>query len=145
MHGSDKINVIPGQVSVELDVRLLPGCTPDDALAEIRSIVGDTVDLEVLRCGPASAEPDMGLFDTLSRILREADPEGVPVPLLLSGATDGCYFSRFGIQTYGFLPMQLPEDFDFSQTIHAANERVPVEALGFGADMIHRLLQRFGE
>ena len=78
-------------------------------------------------------------------ILREADPQGIPVPLLLSGATDGRTFSRFGIQTYGFLPMRLPEEFDFSSTVHAANERIPVESVGFGTDRICELLQRFGE
>ena len=85
----------------------------------------------------------MGLFDTLTDILRKADPDGIPIPLLLSGATDGRFFSRLGIQTYGFLPMSLPEDLNFSQTIHGANERIPVEALDFGASAIYELLQRY--
>jgi len=145
LHGSDKINVIPGKVSVELDARLLPGYGPDDVLAELRPIVGDGVELEVVRLDLAPAEPDMGLFDALASVLHEADPEGVPVPLLLSAATDGRFFARFGIQTYGYLPMALPEGFDFSRTIHAANERIPVEAVGFGANAIYEVLQRFGE
>jgi acetylornithine deacetylase/succinyl-diaminopimelate desuccinylase-like protein len=76
--------------------------------------------------------------------LREADPDGIPVPLLLGGVTDGRFFSRLGIQTYGYLPMPLPEDFNFTQTIHAANERVPVKAITFGAHAIYKALQRFG-
>jgi len=144
LHGSDKINVIPSEVSVELDARLLPGYQPDDVIAELRQIVGDDVEFEIIRCDPSPAEPDMGLFDTLAGILREADPDGIPVPLLLSAATDARFFSRLGIQTYGFLPMLLPEDFDFSRTIHAANERIPVGSVGFGANAIYELLQRFG-
>jgi len=144
LHGSDKVNVIPSEVSVELDGRLLPGYQPDDMLAELRQIVGDDVELEVLRYDPGPAEPNMELFDTLATILRQADPEGIPVPLLLSGVTDGRFFSQLGIQTYGFLPMQLPEDFNFTQTIHAANERIPVAALDFGTDAIYKVLQRFG-
>ena len=144
LHGSDKVNVIPAEVSVELDVRLLPGYGSDDALAELRSIAGDGVEFEAARSEAAPAAPDMSLFDTLGGVLREADPEGIPVPLLLSGATDGRFFSRLGIQTYGYLPMRLPEGFDFTGTIHAANERVPVEAVRFGADAIYGLLQRFG-
>jgi acetylornithine deacetylase/succinyl-diaminopimelate desuccinylase-like protein len=77
----------------------------------------------------------MGLFDTLA---------GIPVPLLLSGTTDGRLFSRLGIQTYGFLPTPLPKNFSFTQTIHAADERIPVAAVGFGTDAIYELLQRFG-
>jgi len=143
VHASDKVNVIPSEASVELDVRLLPGFGPDDAVREIRAIVGDGVELEARRFDSSPAEADMGLFDTLARILREADPEGVPVPLLLSGATDGRFLSPFGIQTYGFTPMRLPEDFEFTRTIHAADERIPVDAVRFGTDAIYKLLQRF--
>ena len=143
LHGSDKDNVIPAEVSVELDVRLLPGYGSDDVLAELRSVAGDGVEFEVVRSDAAPATPDMSLFDTLGGVLREADPEGIPVPLLLSAATDGRFFSRLGIQSYGYLPMRLPEGFDFTGTIHAANERVPVEAVRFGADAIYGLLQRF--
>jgi len=39
--------------------------------------------------------------------------------------------------------MSLPRDFNFWQTMHAANERIPVEALTFGTDAIYKLLQRF--
>lgn len=144
LHGSDKINVIPSEVTVELDARLLPGFQPDDIITEIREIVGDDVEFAVVRFDSSPAEPDMGLFDTLSDILREADPDGVPLPFMLSGATDGRFFNRLGIQTYGFLPMPLPEDFNFTRTIHAANERVPVESLSFGANAIYELLQRLG-
>jgi acetylornithine deacetylase/succinyl-diaminopimelate desuccinylase-like protein len=87
----------------------------------------------------------MTLFDMLTDILREADPGGVAVPLLLSAATDARFFSRLGIQTYGFLPMVLPEGFSFTQTIHAADERIPEESVEFGANAIYHLLQRFGE
>ena len=143
LHGSNKVNVIPSEIAVELDGRLLPGFGPEDMLRELQPIVGDDVELEVLRYDPGPSEPDMRLFDTLADILRQADPEGTPVPLLLSGVTDGRFFSRLGIQTYGFLPMPLPEDFNFSGTIHAANERVPATAIAFGADAIYQALQRF--
>ena len=143
LHGSDKINVIPSEVSVELDGRLLPACRPDDMVAELRQIVDNHIEFEIIRYDPGPSEPDMGLFETLTDILREADPDGIAVPLLLSGVTDGRFFSRLGIQTYGFLPMLLPKDFNFSQSIHAADERIPVEAVDFGANAIYKLLQRF--
>ncbi len=145
LHGSEKINVIPSAASVELDGRLLPGYQPDDLIGELRQIIGNGVELEVIRHDPGPAEPDMGLFDTLADILREADPDGVPVPLLLSGSTDGRFFSQLGIQTYGFLPMPLPEDLNFPQTIHAADERIPADAIDFGANAIYKVLQRFGQ
>lgn len=57
--------------------------------------------------------------------------------------TDGRFFSRLGIQTYGFLPMQLPADMPFMQLIHAENERLPVDAVEFGTRAIGRVLERF--
>jgi acetylornithine deacetylase/succinyl-diaminopimelate desuccinylase-like protein len=143
LHAGEKVNVIPSVVSVELDGRLLPGYQAEDMIRELRQIVGRDVELEVIRSDPGPAEPDMGLFETLAQILREADPEGVPVPLLLSATSDGRIFSQLGIQTYGFLPMQLPDDLSFARTIHGADERIPVEAMAFGTNAIYKVLQRF--
>ena len=144
LHGSSKINVIPGQVVVELDGRLLPGFAPGDMFNEMRALVGEQVEFELIRHDPGPAEPDMGLFDTLAGILKETDPAGISAPLLLSGTSDARFFSRLGIQTYGFLPMQIPDGFNFSNMIHGADERIPVEALDFGVQAIYRALQRFG-
>ena len=144
VHGSDAINVIPSKVVIELDGRLLPGYSPAVMKAELCQIIGDDVEIDVYPGEPASDEPNMGLFDTLADILREADTDGIPVPLLFPASTDGRFFARLGIQTYGFLPMKLPEGFNFSQTIHAADERISVEALDFGANAMYKALQRFG-
>jgi acetylornithine deacetylase/succinyl-diaminopimelate desuccinylase-like protein len=143
LHGSSKINVIPGEVSVELDGRLLPGFKPEDMMRELSEILGKDVQLDLVQFEAGPSEPDMGMFDTLAGILRESDPEGVPIPLLLSGVTDGRFFSTLGIQTYGFLPMTLPEDFNFASVIHAANERIPAAAIQFGTDAIYKVLGRF--
>jgi acetylornithine deacetylase/succinyl-diaminopimelate desuccinylase-like protein len=144
VRGGEKVNVIPSEIVVDLDGRLLPGFGPDELINELGSIVGKGVDLELIRYDPGPAQPDLGLFDVLVGVLREADPLGAPVPMLLPAATDGRLFAKLGIQTYGFLPMLLPDDFNFSETIHSANERIPVAALQFGAETIYQLLQKFG-
>ncbi len=143
LQGSSKVNVIPSEVSVELDGRLLPGFGPGDMVRELKHIVGNEVEIEILKFDPGPSEPDMRLFEMFARILRDADPNGIPVPLLLSGVTDGRFFSRLGIQTYGFLPMNLPADFNFTATIHAADERIPAAAVEFGTNAIYKALQRF--
>ncbi len=142
IRGGEKSNVIPSEIVVTLDGRLLPGFEPDDLLAELRQIAGDTVSFSVKDYDPGPAVPDMSFFDTLATILREADPEGTPLPMLMPAVTDGRFFSRLGIQTYGFLPMILPEGFNFSETIHAADERIPVAAMDFGANAIFEALRR---
>ena len=143
VRGGAKINVVPSTIEVELDGRALPGFGPDELIAEVKALVGDDVELELVRHDPGPAAPDLGLFDTLAGVIRELDPEGIPVPLLQIGVTDGRFFSRVGVQTYGFLPMRLPDEFKFEKLIHAADERIPVDALEFGAEAVWRAIQRF--
>jgi len=143
VRGGEKINVIPSEIHVELDGRSLPGYGPDSLMRELQNLIGPDVELELGRHDPGPAEADLGLFDTLSGVIRELDPEGIPLPLLQVGVTDGRFFSRLGIQTYGFLPMRLPADFAFTKLIHAADERIPVNALDFGAEAVWRAVQRF--
>jgi len=141
--GGEKINVIPGEVSVQLDCRLLPGYGPAELFAELRALAGVEMELEVIRHDPVAAEPDMALFGLLAETLRGKDPAARPIPFLLPAVTDGRFFSRLGIQTYGFLPMQLPEEMRFMELIHAENERLPAAAVEFGTSAIEQVLQRF--
>jgi acetylornithine deacetylase/succinyl-diaminopimelate desuccinylase-like protein len=141
--GGDKINVIPGEVAVGLDGRLLPGFGPEDMIRDVRRVIEDHVELEIVRYEPGPAEPDMGLFDTLAAILQDADPGAIPIPLLLPAVSDARVFSRLGIHTYGFTPMKLPPGFNFFKTVHAADERIPADAVAFGADVIYELLKRY--
>jgi acetylornithine deacetylase/succinyl-diaminopimelate desuccinylase-like protein len=143
LYGSSKINVIPGEVSVDIDGRLLPGFSPEEMFAELRAILGDEVELELLRSDPCDSEVDMGLFDFLGGILKEADPQAVPVPFVLPGVSDARFFKQLGIQTYGYLPMQLPADLNVLACAHGADERVPAEAIEFGTNTIYSALQRF--
>jgi len=145
VRGGDKINAVPSEVEVQMDVRLLPGFGPDDVIKELRPIIGRDIELELLLYDEGPAEPDMGLFDTLAGILKEADPEGIPVPILMTGSSDACFFSRLGIQTYGYMPMQLPQDMQFNRILHSVNERIPVETLQFGTDTIYKAIQSFHE
>ena len=143
VRGGEKVNVIPAQIDLELDGRLLPGFTPDDLIAELHGIVGDDIEVELVRHDAGPAEPDLALFEMLGGVLRELDPEGIPMPLLQGGVTDGRFFSQLGIQTYGFMPMRLPDDFPVLKVVHAADERMPAAALEFGTEAVTRALQRF--
>jgi acetylornithine deacetylase/succinyl-diaminopimelate desuccinylase-like protein len=136
--------VIPGEVTVRLDGRILPGLGEADLLRELRALAGDDVELEPIRFEAGPPEPDFGLFDLLGGVLREADPQLTPVPMLLPAITDARHFGRLGIQGYGFTPLQLPGDFAFAERIHAADERVPADAVNWGADRMFRVLERYG-
>jgi len=143
VQGGEKINVIPDELSLELDCRLLPGFAPEDVFAELRALAGVELEFEVAQHDRVAGEPDMALFERLAGVLGELDPRGKAIPMLLPGVTDGRFFSRLGIQTYGFLPMQLPPELPFMQLIHAPDERLPADTVEFGTRAIERVLERF--
>ncbi len=145
VHGGTQVNVIPSAIELWLDGRTLPGYGAEAMLAEVGALLGPDVALEVTLDETAPVTPDVSLYPVLAGILQQADPEGLPIPYMLAAVTDGRIFAQLGIQTYGFLPMRLPPGFDFMATVHAADERVPVEAVAFGADAMYQALQRFGE
>lgn len=141
--GGLKINVIPSEVQVQLDGRLLPGFGPEDMLRELREALGPDPELEVQLVGPAQPEIDLSQLDLFASVLREADPGCVPLPYLVTGGTDARHFAKLGIRTYGFLPLNNPPDFNGATTIHAADERVPVSALEFGARCVFEAVMRY--
>lgn len=141
--GGLKVNVIPSEVRVQLDGRLLPGYGPDDMVRELRGVIGSEPQIEVTLVGPPQPEIDLSQFELLSSVLKQADPGCVPVPSLVTGGTDARHFARLGIRTYGFLPLNVPPDFNSSPTIHAADERVPVSALEFGAECVYQAVMRY--
>lgn len=145
IHGGEQIVGTPSQVTASICTMLLPGYGPEDMLSELRQILGEDVALEVVYVGePIPGQPDLCLYETLCAILREADPQGVPFPLLFTSPTDARHFDKLGIQTYGFQPMCLPPEVEIAKLAHAPDERIPVEALEFGTNAIYKALQRFG-
>jgi acetylornithine deacetylase/succinyl-diaminopimelate desuccinylase-like protein len=143
VRAGESTNVIPGEATVDLDGRLLPGFTDRDLLAEVGAVAGPGVELEVTRYEPVPASVDLALFDLLAGVLREREPAATAIPMLMPGISDGRIFARLGIQTYGFLPTPLPRDLKAMQLIHAADERIPVDALEFGTAAILNVLERY--
>ncbi len=144
LRGGDKINVIPSTVEVELDGRILPGQTPEDLIRELHELLGtENIEIEVVRHDPGPPEADLSQLELLKGVIRELDPDGVPVPMLQAGVTDARHLSRAGVQSYGYLPLRLPDDFEITPLIHNADERVPADALQFGVDAIARVIERY--
>ena len=136
-----KHNVIPDAASATIDVRVLPG-TEDDVLAELRGIVGDDIEIEVVTRDIGLETPFEGpLVEAMRAALGRHDP-GVPVlPYLMGGGTDNKALSRLGIAGYGFAPLRLPLNLDFTGMFHGVDERVPLDALDFGCRVLADLLR----
>ncbi|MFB6220061.1 MAG: M20/M25/M40 family metallo-hydrolase [Halolamina sp.] len=146
--GGGKVNVHPSEITLQLDGRILPGVSAEEFIAEVEDIVGDLegVSFDVTSYSERDAgDIDMGLFDLLADAIEQRHPDAVPVPFMLTGATDGRFFEDLGIQPYGYTPLKLPESFEFMSLVHAADERVPEEAVEFGAATLTDVLRRYGE
>jgi acetylornithine deacetylase/succinyl-diaminopimelate desuccinylase-like protein len=142
VRAGEKENVIPATAELTLDGRLVPGCEPADLIRELHALTGNKLELEVVHFDENGGESDLTHYETLAEIVRGFDPEGVPVPNLLVGVTDGRFFRRLGIQTYGFLPMRLPDDLVLTDLIHAADERIPADTLEDGANAVLEAVRR---
>ncbi|MFP4628498.1 MAG: M20/M25/M40 family metallo-hydrolase [Halobacteriales archaeon] len=140
--GGDKENVVPEAVTCTLDCRLVPGQEPDDVIAELRAAAGvEDVEFEVLRFDPGPPEADLGYFDALAAVLEEAT-DGVAVPFVMFGATDGRHLARVDVQSYGFLPMRLG-DLPFLELAHSGDERIPVDTLEWGTQRLVEAVDRY--
>jgi acetylornithine deacetylase/succinyl-diaminopimelate desuccinylase-like protein len=135
-----KENVIPSRASATIDCRTLPG-QHESFLEQLRAVVGTDLEFEIIqRQPPLETSFDGALVDAMSAALRAEDAGARPVPYMLSGGTDAKAFARLGIRCFGFTPLRLPPDLNFSALFHGIDERVPIEGLQFGVRVLDRLL-----
>ncbi|AJE43255.1 M20/M25/M40 family metallo-hydrolase [Streptomyces nodosus] len=136
-----KVNVIPGQAVAHVDGRCVPGGEEEFART-LDELTGPDVDWEFEHREVALQAPvDSPTYARMRAAVQEFAPEGHVVPYCMSGGTDAKQFSRLGITGYGFAPLKLPEGFDYQALFHGVDERVPVEALHFGVQVLDRFLR----
>ena len=145
LRAGESVNVIPGAAEVHLDGRILPQQTVEDLVAEIRAVVGEGVDIEVLsNVPPSESAIDTPLWDALVRTLMRHEPTARAVPSLAPGMTDAKNWSRLGTQCYGFMPTRFPNDgVTFAELFHGHNERIPVEGLRWGVNVLYDAVREF--
>jgi acetylornithine deacetylase/succinyl-diaminopimelate desuccinylase-like protein len=138
-----KRNVVPEQVVIEFDVRMVPGQHPGEIEAHIRRLLKGNGTLSIRATDAVNRDPDLSQFSLLAEIVRRIDPSAIPVPMLLPGVTDSRHLDALAIQTYGFLPMVLPSDMNFMSLIHGADERIPATTLAVGTEAIGAFISRY--
>ncbi|GAA0411416.1 M20/M25/M40 family metallo-hydrolase [Microbispora corallina] len=135
-----KANVIPQVATAHVDGRFLPGYE-DEFFQTVDELLGPDVAREFVYHDVAVETSFKGpLVKAMADALQEEDPGARAVPYTLSGGTDLKAFSTLGIRGYGFAPLRLPEDLDFSGMFHGIDERVPVDSLQFGVRVLDRFL-----
>jgi len=141
LQGGNKVNVIPSESTATLDCRLIPGSSKENFLKEMKSRLGDEIDIEVISESPSlpPSSLDTDLLRGIQKFAARNDPGCPVVPLLLSGATDGRFLREKGIITYDFCPFRLTEKELLK--VHGNNERIALENLRFGMGMMFEILK----
>jgi acetylornithine deacetylase/succinyl-diaminopimelate desuccinylase-like protein len=137
-----KVNVVPGTATAHVDGRFLPGYE-DEFFATLAELVGAEVDIEFIsRQSALQTSFDGDLVDAMTASLLAEDPDALVAPYLMSGGTDAKHWDKLGIRCFGFTPLRLPDDLDFTALFHGVDERVPTDALTFGARVLDGFLDR---
>ena len=144
VHGGDKVNVIPSEIELQIDGRILPGQTPDDLIRELHDLVGNDVEFEVIRHDPGPPDPDLSFYGA-----ARAD-RARPSSRQCAGAhAAGRRHGRAVPQPRGRPDLRLvcrsscPKRFDPFPLVHNADERVPADALAFGVEAITQAIARY--
>jgi acetylornithine deacetylase/succinyl-diaminopimelate desuccinylase-like protein len=130
--GGLKNNVVPDEIALELDVRIVPGESTADVERFARRLLADLpVDVEVLfRTEPNRSPTSAPIWPTLQRAVRRAHPDGTIAPTLFTGATDGRHLRQRGVPVFGFGVLSAALDpATYWSRFHGDDERIDVESL----------------
>ena len=137
LHAGTKVNVIAGAGEAEIDVRTIPGTDHDALLAHLQDVVGPDALVEPVISLPAITWPaDAPIVGLMRDAIHAADPDGTPVPMMITLGTDAKALADLGIPCYGFAPLRLDAGFPLLSLFHGHDERVPVSALAFGLPVL---------
>jgi acetylornithine deacetylase/succinyl-diaminopimelate desuccinylase-like protein len=141
---SGKRNVIPALCEITVDVRLLPGQTPEQAEEALRGILGDG-DYELVsieRQGGTRSALGGPLWDAIASFVAAEEPGALPAPMCVAGFTDSHWLrAAFGTVAYGFFPSRAMDPQTVARLIHSANERVPVSDVELGVRFFRHAAQ----
>ncbi|HYR78572.1 MAG TPA: M20/M25/M40 family metallo-hydrolase [Candidatus Dormibacteraeota bacterium] len=139
-----KDNVIPGEATIVLDGRTLPGEDPESFMAELREIVGPEPTFELIKTAPpAETSPDTPLFELIKDTIEAADPGSRAIPWMIPGATDNKFYSKLGAACYGFSPVRLEPHMPFGSLYHGNDERLPIEGFNWGLKVYAEVVLKF--
>jgi acetylornithine deacetylase/succinyl-diaminopimelate desuccinylase-like protein len=130
--GGRKNNIVPDEVTLELDIRVIPGETTDDVERFTRQLLHDlpvTVEV-VFRTEPSHSSTAAPIWPALQRAVQRAHPDGRIAPTLFTGATDGRYLRRLGVPVFGFGVLSAALDpATYWSRFHGDDERIDLASL----------------
>ncbi|MFK7897118.1 MAG: M20/M25/M40 family metallo-hydrolase [Myxococcota bacterium] len=143
--GGVKENVIPESAQATINVRILPGDTPEDVLAHLRKVIDDPeIEIEGTPWGPISKPGSSSgpAFQMAADAVRGVLPEAVVMPGLVPGATDTVHYMGITDEVLRFVPLRV----GIAQVggAHGRNERIAVAPLEQSRRIATDLMRRAG-
>lgn len=139
-----KVNVIPSTARATIDGRVIPGQSVDDFLRDVQRVIGDHIKIKVFEQHDGTVfSADTPLYDAICRTLARHDPSATPVPYMIPGFTDSFAYARLGAVCYGFAPVKLGPELNFTRMYHGHNERIPRAGFAWGQRVLFETVTDF--
>lgn len=130
-----KTNVIPDTVTIDVDVRTMPGDGRDEVAAHLREALGDLADdvefTPLMNDVASISQTDTPLWDSMAKAVAHRFPGVGLAPRLGVGFTDARIHRELGAVAYGaglLAPSLKPSQ--FGSRFHGNDERLDVESIG---------------
>ena len=146
-------NVIPGSAQATINFRMIPGANVADLMGEMQQVIHDPrieitqaksiggnrspAVLERMRVTPPSPQ-NTELYQALAEEAQAEYPGSAVTPYLFQAGTDSLAWRSRGIPVYGIYPY--PIDAEDLSRMHGNDERVSIESLRTGTEMIYKTL-----
>jgi len=140
LSGSAGDNVLAERATAMVNVRIAAGSTVEQAVADIRAVVGDQVRVRLVYGSdpPPVSRREGPAWDALTRTIADVFPDTIPSPFIMIQASDARYFSRISDTVYRFLPFDLTAG--EREALHAIDESIRVSTYLRGIRFFRRLI-----
>ena len=136
-----KENVVPGTACATLDCRLVPETDPDEFVGRLSARMARfDVRCEVTFSDGPCGVSEGPLLPVLDEVCSESFPDVTFAPALCPAFTDSRFFRQRGADAYGLIPVMLSND--EVATFHGIDERIPVEGLKKGCEVLYEIVTR---
>ena len=149
IQGGVKENIIPSDCEAVFDCRILPGQDVNETVDLVKDLLKD-VGIEKLsfefiqKHDGSESSTKTPLYDTITSVLREFEPNCGITPTLTTGGTDSRFFREAGSVCYGYQPMIPDEPNDLlEKRMHGIDERITIENLVYGTNILYETVKRF--
>ncbi|MGB6429639.1 MAG: M20/M25/M40 family metallo-hydrolase [Candidatus Acidiferrales bacterium] len=140
-----RVNVIPSEAHANLNIRLMPGDSIHDIIAQLTKVVADPqIHFDIAADSGENAPSsslDSPLYKTIERVAPQDFPGAVVVPELSTGATDSAQLRLHNVQAFGLLPFPLTDADD--SRMHADDERIPLASIPTGVAFLYHVVSSF--